>query len=201
MGFVYILRSGDENLFKIGKAVDVERRGKQLATGNPHPLIEFACIETDYASECEKYLHHRLRTRRSRRSGAREFFEVEPEELEDLIRDAPRHVEEHVSIVREAKRLARQANDSRMLEPRASEREKHRRLLEVREAQDALAFERERLEAELKLVIGNAAGLDGLVTWKSHTKRELDVAAFKTEEPEVYQTFLREVRTRRFDLL
>jgi hypothetical protein len=97
MGFVYIFRSGRENLFKIGKTIDVKRRGKQLATGNPHPLTEFACIETDYASECEKYLHQRLRTKRSRRSGAREFFEIDPSELEQLLRDAEGHVRDHVA--------------------------------------------------------------------------------------------------------
>jgi hypothetical protein len=201
MGFVYILKSGDENLFKIGKAVDVERRAKQLATGNPQPLAEFARIESEHPAECEKYLHHRLRTKRSRRSGAREFFEVEPAELEDLIRDVDVRVEEHVAALRGAKRLAKQAHSDQMLDPTDSDQTKHRRLLEVREALEALVFERDRLEADLKVAIGNAAGLDGIATWRSYTKHELNNAALKAEEPEVYRRYLREVRTRRFDVL
>jgi hypothetical protein len=201
MAFVYILRSGEENLFKIGKAIDVDRRAKQLATGNPHPLTEFARVETEHPADCEKYLHHRLRTKRSRRSGAREFFEVEPAELEDLIRDVDVQVEEHVAALREAKRLAKLVHSDQMLEPTDSEKTKHRRLLEVREALEALVFERDRLEADLKVAIGNSAGLDGIATWKSYTKRELDSAALKADEPDVYRRYLREVRTRRFDIL
>ncbi len=201
MGFVYIFRSGPENLFKIGKTVDVKRRGKQLATGNPHPLTEFACIETDYASECERYLHQRLRTRRSRRSEAREFFEIDPSELEQLLRDAERHVRDHVPVVREADRLAKQESADKMLEPGASEREKYLRLLEVRESEDSLAIERERIEAELKLAIGSAAGLDGIATWKSHVKRELDVEALKRDHPALYKDYERQLRVRSFRLL
>ena len=39
MAFVYILRSGSENLFKIGRTDgDVDARIRQLATGNPYKL-------------------------------------------------------------------------------------------------------------------------------------------------------------------
>lgn len=201
MGFVYIFRSGTENLFKIGRTVDVKRRGRQLATGNPHPLTEFACIETEYASECEKYLHQRLRTKRSRRSEAKEFFEIDPSELEQLLRDADRHVGDHVPVVRDADRLAKLESDGTMMEPEAPEREKYLRLLEVREAEDGLAIERERLEAELKLAIGSAAGLDGIATWKSHVKRELDIEALKMDHPALYKEYERELRVRSFRLL
>ena len=48
---------------QIGKATDLEIRIKTHATGNPEPLTRFDVIETEHASQCETYLHHRLRTR------------------------------------------------------------------------------------------------------------------------------------------
>ena len=46
MACVYILRSGNENLFKIGKSGDVEDRVRGLTTGNPR-LVVFDKIETE----------------------------------------------------------------------------------------------------------------------------------------------------------
>jgi hypothetical protein len=88
-----------------------------------------------------------------------------------------------------------------MLEPGTSEREKYLRLLEVRQAEDGLAIERERLEGELKLAIGSAAGLDGIATWKSHLKRELDIEALKWDHPTLCEEYERELRVRSFRLL
>jgi hypothetical protein len=82
MAYVYILRSGGENLFKIGRTDgDVEARIRQLATGNPYRLTKFDVIDTEHDSLCETYLHRMLRSKRSLASGAREFFEITPEEL------------------------------------------------------------------------------------------------------------------------
>jgi hypothetical protein len=61
MAYVYIFRSGDENLFKIGKSVDVEDRIRGLATGNPR-LAVFDKIETEDQDEWETCLHKRLRS-------------------------------------------------------------------------------------------------------------------------------------------
>ena len=84
MAYVYIFRSGNENLFKIGKSVDVEDRIRGLATGNPR-LAVFDKIETDDEDEWETYLHKRLRSKRSRGSSAQEFFEITAEALKAVI--------------------------------------------------------------------------------------------------------------------
>jgi excinuclease UvrABC nuclease subunit len=49
MGYVYIYRSGDGNVFKIGKAKDIANRIRAHATGNPEPLTEFDVIESEHA--------------------------------------------------------------------------------------------------------------------------------------------------------
>jgi hypothetical protein len=54
IAYVYVLRSGLSNLFKVGHTNDLERRMKHLATGNPDPLTLFDCIETEDAASAEK---------------------------------------------------------------------------------------------------------------------------------------------------
>ncbi len=85
-----------------------------------------------------------------------------------------------------------------ILQPGDDEWEMHRRLLQVREAEHGLVIERTRFENELKLVIGTAAGLDGIATWKSHSVKKFDEASFKRTEPDLYEAFVREARTRKF---
>jgi hypothetical protein len=202
MAFVYILRSGDEHLFKIGRTSGaVEARHRQLSTGNPHPLTPFDVIETDYASDCETYLHHRLRSKRSGRSDATEFFELDPTELAEVIRDARDFVADVLPKRAEAERLGNEQSDGRILQPGDDEWETYRRLLDVRQAEDVLGYDRERLENELKLAIGRAAGLANMATWKTQSARRFDEAAFKTEDPGVYERFVRETRYRVFRLL
>ena len=157
MPCVYVLRHGEDNLFKIGRAADLEKRMKHLATGNPHPLTLYAQIETEHAPDCAAYLHHRLQSKRSTRSDATEFFEVECGHLDEVIAEARAHNDEFLPKKKAAERLADQQSDERMLEPSEAERELYRRLLEVREQRDTLNFECVQLETELKLVIGTAA--------------------------------------------
>src|SRR5213596_925460 len=99
MGYVYIYRSGDGNVFKIGKATDVERRVKAHATGNPEPLTRFDVIETEYPSQCETYLQHRLRSKRSTRSDGTEWFEVDPDYLTVVIADARHYADEVLPMI------------------------------------------------------------------------------------------------------
>src|SRR5918992_5719 len=76
----------------------------------------FAVIETEDAFKSETYLHHRLRTKRSTRSGATEFFEVDPDELSALVHDARHYVNEVLPTLAEAERLSEESCDNRILE-------------------------------------------------------------------------------------
>jgi hypothetical protein len=202
MAFVYILRSGSEDLFKIGRTRgDLEARIKQLSTGNPYPLTVFDVIETDDDAPCETYLHGSLRSRRCTESGAREFFSLTTTELEEAIRDARRYLEEDLPKQKEADRLAEEESDGRILRPGDEEWETYRGLLQACQDEHHICTHRARLENELKLTIGKADGLDGVATWKSHLVTRFDATAFKRAEPDLYQTFLRESRARQFHLL
>jgi T5orf172 domain len=179
MSFVYILRSGDEDLFKIGRTGgDVESRRKHLSTGNPQALTVFDSIETDDVGACEAYLHGSLQSKR-RAGEAREFFAVPTAELEALIRAVRQYLAEDLPKQKKAKRLARAECDGQILRPGDDEWETYRRLLQVRETEHGVGLERVRLENDLKLVIGSAASLDGIATWKAHLVRKFDEASFK----------------------
>lgn len=201
MGYVYIRRSGDSNLFKIGRSVDVERRGKQLATGNPETLTLFDSIESEYATECETFLKERLRLKRSRRSAATEFLEVDVVELMAAIADTRDYERDVFARKGEVEHLAQAESEDRLLQPGDAEVDAYEKLLEARHAEDSARRERERLEMKLKLAIGTAGGLGGLATWKTEVAREFDTLALKDAEPEIYTRFIREKRRRRFLIL
>lgn len=198
--YLYVLRHGDSNLFKIGRSVDLARRMKQLATGNPDRLTLFDCIVTEDAAAGETYLLHRLRSRRSRRSDATEFVEVAPDELETLIADTRAFLGAFIPMQREAERLASHPSDDRILLPNDAEWEWYRALLEVREGIDSLTLERRRLEAELKVAIGSAGALKGIATWASHSIARFDQESFRQAEPESYKLFVVEEYRRQFRL-
>ncbi len=201
MAFVYVLRSGDEPLFKIGRTRGgLEARIRQLATGNPHRLTLFDHIETDYDTVCETYLHRRLRARRSAESDAREFFSLTPAEVVDAVRDAREFLEDFVPRQQEAERLAREESDGVLLTPTDPEWEIYRRLIEIRAAEYSLNLDRTQAENQLKLVIGKSDGLERLATWKSHEVKRFDEAAFKLAEPKLFEAFVRASVQRKFRL-
>ncbi len=202
MGYVYILQSGDDKLFKIGRTEhDIELRIKQLSTGNPQPLTRFDVIETDYASKCETFLHNRLQAKRSRRSEANEFFELEPDELAQHIRDARDYVENDLPKLAQVELLAEAECEDRWVSPCDADTAIFQRLLEVRAAHETLAHEKERLETELKLIIGTAEGLEGLASWKAVEGHRFDGEAFKTDQPELYEQYSKPTRVRQLRLL
>jgi hypothetical protein len=174
---------------------------KAHATGNPEPLTEFAVIETEDAFKCETYLHHRLRSKRSTRSDATEFFEVDPDELSALVDDARNYVNEVLPIIAEAERLSEESWDDRILQPTEGVLETYRELVRVREQHDTLGFQKDHLEAELKLAIGTASGIERVADWKSVVQQRLDGELLRRERPDLYELCRRETRFRRFSLL
>jgi hypothetical protein len=201
MGYVYIYRSGEGNVFKIGKAKDVDKRIKTHATGNPEPLTEFDVIESEHYAQCETYLHHRLRTKRSTRSEGTEWFEADPDELREVIADARHYANDVLPMMAEAERLSEHECDGRILPADDGVLDTYRALVKVREEYDTLGFQKDRLEAQLKLVIGTASGIERVADWKSVVMRRLDGERLKTEQLDLYNAYLAETHSRRFVLL
>jgi hypothetical protein len=201
VGYVYIYGSGDQNVFKIGKATDLERRLKTHATGNPEPLKRFDVIETSHPSQVETYMHHRLRSKRSTRGDGTEWFEVDPDELTAVVADARQYDEEVLPALAKAEELAAVQCDDRILQPTETVRETYRALVNVRQAYETLEYEKAYLEATLKLAIGTASGMERVADWKTMASHSFDSITFKAAHPELYDAFARETRSRRFTLL
>ena len=197
MAHVYILQSGNENLFKIGRTDgDVEARIRQLATGNPYRLTRFDVIETELDSLCETYLHRTLRSKRSLSSEAREFFSITPEELMSVLSEAREFLAEFVANQAEADRLAEEETDGVLLKPGDAEWSIYKSLLVAREEEDAQRYQRQLIENRLKIAIGRAEGLDGIATWRTQAVERLDQVAFKTAEPEIFKKYVKTSRMR-----
>ena len=201
MGFVYIFQSGTEHKFKIGLTRgETGARKKQLSTGNPNPLIDFDVIETEHCEACEQFLHKTLQSKKISGGHAQEFFAVEPGELQRVIQQARDYICEYARVHPEAERLKQTRSNGELKKPGNEEISIYREIVELREHEDRARLRRELLECRLKIAIGDAAGIEGIATWKSGDRESFDQTAFKTAYPELYNSFKRSAQIRRWSL-
>ena len=85
-----------------------------------------------------------------------------------------------------------------MVTPRSEDIALYERLLKVREQEDRCHYERLHLQNKLKLMIGTAAGLEGMVSWKTRMKQKFDQTAFRKAQSELYQEYSTTVYERFF---
>jgi hypothetical protein len=198
MAYVYFLRNGDEDVFKIGRTRrHPVQRIRELSTGNPDPLALLDFIETDDEDAYERFFHRKLRSKRVEG----EFYALKAAELEGAIRSAREFLGELLPKQKEADRLAREESDGRILKPGDEEWGTYRALLRVLEEEHDVGLRRASLEASLKLTIGTAAGLERIAMWTTEAAMKFDEAAFKRAQPILFQAFVREHRIRKFRLL
>ncbi len=57
--FVYLLKVSNEGIYKIGVSKNVEKRVKQLQTGNPEPIEILKSFLSQYPYKLESVLHRR----------------------------------------------------------------------------------------------------------------------------------------------
>jgi len=197
MAYVYILRSGTADLFKVGRTDrDVDARIRELATGNPHRLTKFDVIETEFDSVYETYLKRKLRSKKCLGTHAQEFFAITEEEMKSAISDAREFLQEFIITQEQAAHLAEQEPDSEVLTPSDAEWSIYSSLLAAREDEDTANYLRQLLENRLKLAIGKADGLEGIATWRIQSVERLDQTAFKAEEPDIYRKYAKATRIR-----
>jgi len=210
MGCVYVLRNGNEDVFKIGRTkIPLERVVKSLSRGNPYRLTKFARIDTEDDVACEAFLHQRLRSKRIVLGDGTEFFQVTPSELAQALHDAEEFANEFLSAKRQAEELSNIEEDSNagLIAPSECDVEVYSRLLQVREAQDRLKVQRQFFESKLKISIGTSTGLEGLATWKGKWGQHFDLPGLRKAEPDIYarlferfgdETYRRTFRIQRF---
>ncbi len=204
MAFVYVLKSGDRDAYKIGKTRSrVLDRKKALGTGNPDRMSVFDSIETQLAdlATCESFLHGTLASKRITESDGTEWFRLTVPEIEEAIEAARHYLATDIPRQAEADRLAKIESDHVILQPGDEEWKTYQRMLELLEQECLIGIELERLKPNLKLLLGKASRLDGIATWKTYGKMELDQKALEAEEPELYAFYRRPRRVRPFKLL
>lgn len=81
--------------------------------------------------------------------------------------------------------------------------EKLQRREEVMQLLDKLSSEKNQIEQELKLYMGEAERAENekyLVSWKSVITNRVDTKLLKTEQPDIFNKYLRESQSRRFTI-
>lgn len=58
--YVYILRVSSDGIYKIGVSKNVEKRVKQLQTGNPEPIEIVKTFLSEYPYKVESVMHRRF---------------------------------------------------------------------------------------------------------------------------------------------
>lgn len=202
MGWAYVLRYGETgNRWKVGKAKDREARRKALAAASFERLIPYADIETDQHAQIETFIKHRLQHRRWLGGEGIDQYEVEQAELDEVIAAAERWNTEMLPRKAEVARLTKMKHDGTVLVPGDVERELHRDLMRLRQIEKTTQQEMERVEAELKVIMGSASRMDGIVTWQWQSKTTFDLARFKKEQRPLHEEYRTKViETRPFDV-
>ncbi len=202
MAFVYVFQSGDENLYKIGRTKsDVEKRRKDLSTGNPNPLKTYRVIETERDSLVENYLHKKFAGRLSRRSDAKEFYEIEQDELDRGLADTEEFMADYLPLLEEAEKLKGVDSNGRIIDPDREALAIYEDLQQVTARINTLAFEKTILENRLKKKIGECDGIEGVASWKTQISIRLNQDLLKQEQPDIFKQYQSESKQRTFRLV
>jgi hypothetical protein len=202
MGAVYVLRSGDDDMFKIGMTRGpVNERLKALTTGNPHPLTIYAEVETDHPAKVESFLQGLLRSKRSRQSDAKEFYAVDTQTLDAAIAEARDYAEHDLDEEAEVERLACELCEDRLVTPNDEDWTTYENLLVAHENHRRATHTKDRLEWKLKLKIGTAYGMNEVATWRTLTQKRFDAESFARDHADLHDQYMKESHSRRFDLL
>ena len=101
MGFVYLLEcsNNDSTVYKIGFTKgSVQKRIKNLQTGNSYKIKELCNYQTKYNQKLEKSIHNHYRHRRCEKS---EWFNLSNEDITNFIKNCER-VEKNFDFLKES---------------------------------------------------------------------------------------------------
>jgi len=205
MGWVYAFQNGDDHKVKIGcvrngEREAVERRRKQLATGNPLRLSLLDLIETQAPNRWETYLHNALRTKKIV-GDPKDWFGIAPDVLRATFADARALAAEHATVQEEIDGLEKLEPDGQMKQPGNEDTVLFQEIREIDEEMASLSMQRELRVARLKRSIGRTNGIEGIATWQMYESSKLDEEALRTAYPDIpYEQFTVVTRARKLYL-
>jgi hypothetical protein len=200
MGCVYCYRAGTLNTFKVGQTSDAAiKRMRNVQTGSWEELSIYRQIETDHASHLERRIHKLLDSYRATKKS--EYFHVTTDQLDKAVEDAQLFLAEYLPVIQEVKKLHRQKTTSEMIQSTNEIDEVYHELKRAKREQALLEQHIEFLQGKLQVAIGENAGIGSIASWKWEERMALDLARFRTEEPEVFKRYQKLLGTRYFRLL
>jgi hypothetical protein len=198
MPWVYCLRVGSEDCFKVGRTKDsVSRRKVQVAVGSSRNLTIYREIVTDYPNELENYIHKLLDLTRAENG---EWFNISAEGLDAAFDEGESFI--HMAMPQNARAEELQAAkpDEQIVEPSDADSAVYQDLRRARREMFLLKKRVELLETQLKIAIGAHLGLRGIAKWFWRETPRFDNTRFREEQPEMYAEYTKFQATRVFDL-
>jgi len=196
---VYCFQLGNSDCFKVGRTKNSpEDRRRAFSTGSSESLKLYRTVETEYASELEKYIHQLLDAKRAENG---EFFHVTAQELDLAIEDARAFVEKVQPVIYQAEQLRKESRlNEVMVEPCDEIFQVYQRLRKVRRDRYLIEQEIAFLESTIQVAIGRNAAMRGVASWRWQDRYTIDTERFREEQNELYQRYKRSSGSRRFCL-
>ncbi|GAB2558804.1 GIY-YIG nuclease family protein [Nocardia heshunensis] len=194
MGYTYIFRFADSDLYKLGMTRTMSTRSAALKTGNRDKLQLHDSVETEHPLEGEQFLK-RLWTGRRHRPRS-EIFRLTEAEVDGGMAQL-RHYLEYVLPGELAERaqvveLADVDNTETMIDPSDDIKAAHHRLIEILVAMQALESEAESLRRSIVLAIGKNRGITGVATFdKADGNRWFNAERFQATHPDIAAQFVK----------
>ncbi len=200
MPFVYIFKTGPTQ-FKIGRAKNIENRRKQLSTGNPNSIELIDYIETEHDNLVEKYLQNKFYEFICETGDSTEHYEIDSEILKQGLQEAREFLKEYLPVLEQSQQFSKCEVTEELKQPFDEAKNLYKRLFDIRGKAEVLKFEKDYLENQLKVLIGETSGIEGMITWKIQTSMKFDSSSFKKEHSDLYTKFSKESKSRIFKLL
>ena len=182
MAFVYIVQIGPDK-FRLGRHKSLNECSGPIVWSK----------ETEHAETCELFLRKKLEPH-----DAHDFYEIPSSLLPKYLREIEALLATYIEAETESSAYAQAESSDSMLPASDEAKELFCELEIVRQRIALLECEKTFLENRLKALIGNSLGIQGVATWKTSVIKRLDAETVKTTYPDIYQSCLKETKSRRF---
>lgn len=188
MNYLYCIRVGHEDRFKIGHSKSPHRRLQNLSSGNDRRLNYEREVATLDAKEIEAFIHALLAPHRT---DTGEFFDISLAEFDAALERAQRHLAESKSIREGAQSLRTRKPVDPVRPPSADELALCRELKSAKARAFLLAEEIAILESKLQIAVGDSLGLEGIVWWKWEETLHFNQQLFRKAHPKLFKSYMR----------
>ena len=162
---LYVLKMEDPSegqvppFYKIGITKDsVQKRIRQLQTGNPYRIVPHTAIVIEGAELVERHLHRTF----SQNRRILEWFSLAEDELAEVISEAERFRDEIEGLVVKVRKLDETPSNEDLVEPSEEAREAHEELIELHAAKSQINLRMKETKSKLLALTRNSKGIDGI---------------------------------------